>query len=140
MTLTLITSILIFAVGMGLGILLQRYVLSRGTHVALLEKEMDQLKGEQLHLKDSLQHHFHQTADLANELTSSYKALYDHLAGGAQQFTEKPLADLKQVLENDSGSLESKLADKAITDDPDAAMQQAYPEDGEPSQNNKEPV
>ena len=135
MTLTLITSILIFAVGVGLGILLQRYVLSRGTHVALLEKEIDKLKGEQLHLKDSLQQHFNHTADLANDLTGSYKALYDHLAGGAEQFTEKPLADLKHVLEKSQHSLEEQSSQSE--DDPDAAMRQAFPENnGTP----KEPI
>ena len=135
MTLTLITSILIFAVGMGLGILLQRYVLSRGTHVALLEKEIDKLKGEQLHLKDSLQQHFNHTADLANDLTGSYKALYDHLAGGAEQFTEKPLADLKHVLEKSQHSLEEQPSQSE--DDPDAAMQQAFPEN---NGTQKEPI
>lgn len=138
MTLTLITSILIFAVGVGLGILLQRYVLSRGTHVALLEKEVDQLKGEQLHLKDSLQQHFNHTADLANNLTSSYKALYDHLAGGAEQFTEKPLADLKQILEHNQHNLEAKPKQPTDYDkDPDMAMQQAFPENKD---NQKEPI
>jgi len=99
MTAQLISSFFIFAVGIGLGILLQRYVLSRGTQVATLERQIDKLKGEQLHLKDSIQHHFHQTADLTQNLTNNYKALYEHLAQGSSQFTEQPLADLKQVLE-----------------------------------------
>ncbi len=99
MTAQLISSFFIFAVGIGLGILLQRYVLSRGTQVATLERQIDKLKGEQLHLKDSIQHHFHQTADLTQNLTNNYKALYEHLAQGSDQFTEQPLADLKQVLE-----------------------------------------
>ena len=83
MSAQIISSIFIFAVGIGIGILLQRYILSRGTHVALLEKELDSLKGEQLQMKDSLQQHFLQTADLTHDLTNSYKALYEHLAGGA---------------------------------------------------------
>ena len=99
MSAQIISSLFIFAVGIGLGVLLQRYVLSRGTNVAQLEKELDSLKGEQLQMKDHLQQHFLQTADLTKNMTSSYKALYDHLAGGASQFTEKPLADLKHALE-----------------------------------------
>ena len=99
MSAQIISSIFIFAVGIGIGILVQRYVLSRGTHVAILEKELDSLKGEQLQMKDSLQQHFLQTADLTQDLTNSYKALYEHLAGGASEFTEKPLADLKHVLD-----------------------------------------
>jgi len=103
MSAQIISSLLIFAVGLGMGILLQRYILSRGTHVASLEKELDSVKGEQLHMKDSLQQHFIQTADLTQDLTKSYKALYEHLAGGASEFTEKPLADLKHALEQASG-------------------------------------
>lgn len=99
MTVQLISSLLIFAVGLGIGILVQRYGLSRGTHVALLEEELNKVKGEQLSLKDSLQHHHHQTAELTQNLTNNYIALYDHLAKGSDQFTEQPLADLKNLLE-----------------------------------------
>ncbi len=99
----LISSLLIFAVGVGLGVLLQRYVLSRGTHVALLERDLDKLKGEQLHLQDSIQQHFHHTADLTQSLTNNYKALYEHLAQGSEQFTEQPLADLKNILAQTKG-------------------------------------
>jgi len=105
MTAQLISSIFIFAVGVGLGILLQRYVLSRGTQVSTLERELDKLKGEQLHLQDSIQQHFHQTSDLTQNLTNNYKALYEHLAQGSSQFTEQPLADLKHVLEQSKGTV-----------------------------------
>jgi uncharacterized membrane-anchored protein YhcB (DUF1043 family) len=103
MSAQIISSLLILAVGVGLGVLLQRYVLSRGTNIANLEKELDILKGQQLQAKDSLQQHFLQTAGLTQDLTNSYKALYEHLASGASEFTEKPLADLKHALEQASG-------------------------------------
>ena len=67
--------------------------------MAILEKELNQVKGEQLSMKDALQQHYSQTADLAQNMTKSYQDLYEHLAKGADQFTEKPLADLKQVLD-----------------------------------------
>lgn len=107
----LISSLFIFAVGLGFGILLQRYVLSRGTHVSSLEREVDKLKGEQLQLKDSIQQHFHQTADLTKNLTNNYKALYEHLAKGADHFTEQPLADLKNLLETTRGDKPLEVAD-----------------------------
>lgn len=99
MSAQLISSLFIFAVGTGIGILLQRYVLSRGTHVALLEQELDKLKGEQLSMQDALQQHYSQTSELTQNLTKSYQELYEHIAKGASQFTEKPLADLKEALE-----------------------------------------
>ena len=93
------SSILIFLVGAGFGVLLRRFVFGRKTQVGKLEKEIMQLKGEQLQLKDSVQNHFHQTADLTQNLTQSYKDLYEHLAKGASQFSAQPLSDLKQALE-----------------------------------------
>ncbi|WP_283787961.1 YhcB family protein [Bermanella sp. WJH001] len=105
MSAQLISSIFIFAVGIGIGILVQRYVLSRGTHVAILERELDKLKGEQLSMKDALQQHYSQTSDLAQNLTKSYQDLYEHIAKGASQFTEKPLADLKDALEQADSTL-----------------------------------
>lgn len=96
------TSVIIFGIGIGLGILVQRYILSRGTHVALLEKEITQLKGEQLQLKDSIEQHFAQTSDLASNLTNSYRELYNHMAKGASEFTEQPLMDLQRMLLQDA--------------------------------------
>ncbi len=111
----LISSLFIFAVGLGFGVLLQRYVLSRGTHVSKLEREVDKLKGEQLHLKDAIQQHFHHTADLTANLTNNYKALYEHLAKGADHFTEQPLADLKNLLESTRGDKPIDAPDAEIT-------------------------
>ncbi|WP_396588760.1 YhcB family protein [Bermanella sp. R86510] len=107
MSLPLITSLLSFAIGIGIGILLQRYVISRRTHVAQLEKELDQVKGELLQQKDALQQHFQQSANLTQDLTNSYKALYEHLARGSNTFTEQPLTDLKQALSFDEESEKS---------------------------------
>jgi uncharacterized membrane-anchored protein YhcB (DUF1043 family) len=129
----LISSLFIFAVGLGFGILLQRYVLSRGTHVSLLEREVDNLKGEQLQLKDSIQQHFHQTADLTKNLTNNYKALYEHLAKGADHFTEQPLADLKNLLETTRGDKPLDIADAdADTQENTANTPEIKPESQQP--------
>ncbi|MFT6153444.1 MAG: uncharacterized membrane-anchored protein YhcB (DUF1043 family) [Crocinitomicaceae bacterium] len=126
MSAQIISSLLILAVGVGLGVLLQRYVLSRGTDIANLEKELDILKGQQLQAKDSLQQHFLQTAGLTQDLTNSYKALYEHLASGASEFTEKPLADLKHALEqaNSDGLPYENSEDYQINDEYQAAEEE----------------
>lgn len=95
----IVSSLLTFLVGIGLGMLLQRYVFNRSSKVSQLEDEVERLQGEQLHLKDSLQQHFKEAADLTHSLTNNYKALYEHLAKGANEFTQKPLADFGQLLE-----------------------------------------
>jgi uncharacterized membrane-anchored protein YhcB (DUF1043 family) len=129
----LISSLFIFAVGLGFGILLQRYVLSRGTHVSSLEREVDKLKGQQLQLKDSIQQHFHQTADLTKNLTNNYKALYEHLAKGADHFTEQPLADLKNLLETTRGDKSLEIADAdADTQENTADTPETKPESQQP--------
>lgn len=95
----IVSSVLTFLVGIGVGMLLQRYVVGRGSKVAQLESELERVQGEQLHMKDSLHQHFKETADLTQSLTNNYKALYEHLASGAHKFTEQPLADFNQLLE-----------------------------------------
>ena len=95
----LVSSILVFALGVGVGILLQRYVIGRANQSAKLESELANLQGEHLHLKSSLEQHFHQTADLTRNLTNNYKALYEHLARGADDFTQMPLTDLEKLLD-----------------------------------------
>ncbi|EAT11647.1 DUF1043 family protein [Bermanella marisrubri] len=114
MTLPVLTSVLSFAIGIGIGILLQRYVLSRGTQVAQLEKELDQVKGELLKQKEALQQHFQQSAHLAQNLTQSYKELYEHLAKGSHTFTEQPLADLRKALEFSPETEERKNVTEAM--------------------------
>ena len=105
----IVSSILTFIVGIGVGMLLQRLVFNRGSKVAQLEEELANMQGEHLHLKDSLQQHFRETADLTNNLTNNYKALYEHLAKGANNFTEQPLADFGQLLDNRKQSSESPI-------------------------------
>lgn len=128
------TSILLsFLVGTGAGILLQRFVFSRGSKVAEMEQELLDLKTEQLQLKESLNHHFSDTAHLTNNLTQSYKALYDHLAQGAQTFNQMPLSDLKQLLEQEQHTAIEEPKDyphDAGIEDPDleAFIGRHYPE------------
>ena len=69
-------------------------------------------------MKDALQQHYSQTADLANNLTKSYQNLYEHLAKGADQFTEKPLADLKQALEHSQTTESLENMESEVEDAP----------------------
>lgn len=118
-----VSSLLIFVVGVGIGVLLQRYILGRRNTVTKMEAELTQMRNEKLQTQDSLQQHFDQTAQLANSMTDSYKALYDHLAKGSDQFTSAPLEDLRDALseskhsltsEPNKNSLEEELTDQAL--------------------------
>lgn len=112
MTLQLLTTLFVFVIGVGLGITLQRYVLSRSPRTASLELELSKLRNEHSHMKHEVEHHFNQTSVLIHNLTNDYKALYEHLQKGSDSFTEKPLADLKQMLEQEAGFLPEHSSEK----------------------------
>lgn len=50
-----------------------------------LEAEIDRLKTELGTYREQVNEHFRTTADLVNQMTGSYKAVYQHLAGGSQK-------------------------------------------------------
>lgn len=132
----IVSSVLTFLVGIGVGMLIQRYVVGRGSKVAQLESELTRVQGEQLHMKDTLQQHFKETADLTQSLTNNYKALYEHLAKGAHQFTEQPLADFQQLLQqplDQSATIESSSIDYAEAGlDPEAVRESEESTESEP--------
>jgi uncharacterized membrane-anchored protein YhcB (DUF1043 family) len=50
-----------------------------------LEAEVGKLKGEFGAYREQVTDHFRTTADLIHQMTASYKAVYEHLAGGSQK-------------------------------------------------------
>lgn len=50
-----------------------------------LEAEVGKLKTEFGAYREQVNDHFRTTADLVNHMTTSYKAVYEHLASGSQQ-------------------------------------------------------
>lgn len=54
-------------------------------HVKALEAEVGRLKSELGAYREQVNDHFRTTADLVNQMTGSYKAVYEHLAGGSQK-------------------------------------------------------
>jgi len=51
-----------------------------------LRAELDDLRKEHEAYKAGVKEHFRETADLVGEMTKTYAAVYDHLAGGARHF------------------------------------------------------
>lgn len=54
--------------------------------VRTLERELDESRKQHSEYRDDVTDHFKKTAELVGEMTKSYKAVYDHLANGAQSF------------------------------------------------------
>ncbi len=69
------------AVGGGLAWLL----VARRTHAP----SVNQLKAENERFREEVNAHFVQTAELINELTDSYKKVFDHLSDGAERLVDK---------------------------------------------------
>ncbi|TVQ39786.1 MAG: DUF1043 family protein [Wenzhouxiangella sp.] len=52
------------------------------------EGSVDQLKQENARFREEVNEHFVQTAELINQLTDSYKAVFDHLSDGAGKLVD----------------------------------------------------
>lgn len=53
-----------------------------------LDSELSQLRAEHERYRKDVTHHFSKTGELVNAMTRTYKAVYDHLASGAQTLSE----------------------------------------------------
>jgi hypothetical protein len=70
--------------GVLLGLVLGRLFLPGPREVKRLQAELDRLRREQTEYQGRVAGHFHKTGELIGQMTASYKAVYDHLADGAQ--------------------------------------------------------
>ncbi len=99
----------IFAAGLAFGGLIAYLILPGERRARRLETELEQARKEASEYKTRVSGHFHRTAELVSGLTNSYKAVYDHLAGGARELAEAPdgspalaFADPKLLVEQDA--------------------------------------
>lgn len=101
--------------------------------------ELEAARREHDHYKGSVSDHFVKTADLVGEMTRTYAAVYDHLAGGAQLFcgdavAGKPVAfgPSPAALVSPAGSTsvdpEAEAIDQSEAEDTDVAMDDAAAE------------
>lgn len=72
-------------VGLIVGALIVWLVIARRTH----EPSVSQLKAENERFREEVNAHFVQSAQLINELTDSYKKVFDHLSDGAERLVDK---------------------------------------------------
>lgn len=79
-----ITGIAAFLAGAGIGALLYKVLRSDEARVKALETKLQELSEEHENYKSSVHSHFNGTARLLNEMTDSYRNVYQHLAKGAQ--------------------------------------------------------
>ena len=79
-----LTGILFTALGAMLGSIITYLVVARHGRTRKLQDELDQLKDRFTDYRDQVTQHFMRTSELVQEMTQSYRAVYEHLASGAQ--------------------------------------------------------
>jgi uncharacterized protein len=82
------TGILSFALGLILGCIGTYLFLGRYSQTANLREELDELREKFSDYRDQVTQHFMRTSELVQEMTQSYRAVYEHLATGAQELCE----------------------------------------------------
>lgn len=81
----ILTAVIIGLFGGLVGVGVAWLVFSRRAH----EPTVAQLKAENEHFREEVNAHFVRSAQLINELTDSYKKVFDHLSDGAERLVDE---------------------------------------------------
>jgi len=85
---TTIAAVGILLLGIILGAIATRLVLPSRRQLRRLASELESLRAEHAAYRANVTQHFETTSDLVANMTASYKAVYDHLAAGAQNLCD----------------------------------------------------
>ncbi|HDZ10440.1 YhcB family protein [Pseudohongiella sp.] len=88
-----LTGIVCLAVGLVAGVLIaKRFNGSNSAKVSELETRVQELQRHHAQYRDDVSTHFNTTAELVQQMTESYRDVYQHLAGGAQDLCTDDVA------------------------------------------------
>lgn len=87
-------SIITFAFGLGAGFALAFFLIPRSGRIQELEKELDATKSAHSDYRGKVNQHFQKTAELFEDMTDKYRAVYQHMASSAQTLCEERPASL----------------------------------------------
>jgi uncharacterized membrane-anchored protein YhcB (DUF1043 family) len=79
-----VVGILSFLLGGGIGCIFAYLVFARNGRTRELQLELTQLTERFTDYRDQVTQHFMRTSELVQEMTHSYRSVYEHLASGAQ--------------------------------------------------------
>jgi uncharacterized membrane-anchored protein YhcB (DUF1043 family) len=105
--------------GIGLGSVVTYTLTRRENRNENLQAELDQLVERFAEYREQVSQHFMHTSDLVQEMTRSYRAVYEHLATGAYHLCAE---------QTDAPSLEHSSADALPTDRDSSANEPEYDE------------
>ena len=87
------TAIVCLAAGVAIGFVLAGRVNTNPVKVAELEKSLQDLQRSHARYKEEVSDHFNVTAELVQQMTDSYRDVYQHLASGAQDLCSGEVAN-----------------------------------------------
>lgn len=88
-----LTGIVCLAVGLVAGLLIAKRINgSSPAKVSELEARVQELQRHHAQYRDNVSEHFNTTAELVQQMTESYRDVYQHLAGGAQDLCSEDVA------------------------------------------------
>ena len=111
--------------GMAIGMVAGYFASPAIGQARFLRLELDRLLKEHESYKGSVNAHFRKTADLVGQMTKSYAAVYDHLAGGARTFCEDAGGGQKLPF----GPLPGELASPVVETVPEGPGTSTWPTD-----------
>ncbi|MES3007787.1 MAG: DUF1043 family protein [Pseudomonadota bacterium] len=88
-----LTAIVCLAAGVAIGYVLASRVNTNPTKVTELEQTLQDLQRSHARYKDEVSEHFSVTAELVQQMTDSYRDVYQHLATGAQDLCSGEVAN-----------------------------------------------
>ena len=108
-----VASVVFLAAGAALGAAAGHFLSPSIGEANRLRAELERLRHEHDSYRASVNSHFRKTADLVGEMTKSYAAVYDHLAGGARRFCDDTGPDTAIPFEPLPGALASPVIETA---------------------------
>ncbi len=100
-------------VGAAAGYFLAGRVSASPTRIAELETQLQELQRSHSRYRDEVSEHFSTTADLVQQMTDSYRDVYQHLASGAQDLCSGEVA--RRMLPASSDALLGRVPDDEDT-------------------------
>ena len=90
------------AVGIVIGIAFTRRLGTDATRIQQLEEKLESMSESHTEYRTNVSEHFNMTSELINQMTDSYKKVYEHLASGAQDLCSDQVAEKLLPLQSDA--------------------------------------
>jgi uncharacterized membrane-anchored protein YhcB (DUF1043 family) len=127
-----LTAIVCLAAGVAIGFVLAGRTNTNPTRITELEKSLQDLERTHARYKDEVSDHFNVTAELVQQMTDSYRDVYQHLASGAQDLCTGEVANKLLPASREGGFGASELRNDSADIQPpkDYAPRQAAGKSG----------